>query len=346
MIDFVVVSGDLRPCVLDTQVKRGAELSTDHYLVVSWIRWQKKRRPERLGRPKRTVRVCWERLAEPSVRDVFNSHLRENFKHVQREVGDIESEWTMFSTSIVSAAARSCGRKVSGACRGSNPRTRWWIPEGRDAVKLKKESYQAWLACGTPEAANRYRQSKRAATRAVAEAKTRAREEFGEAMEKDYRLALKKSWQTIRRIGRGKQFSTGTMSVQVGGIHECPARWIGFGSSCYFFSLESKSWDEARKSCKANEADLVVINTVEEKTFLFEFRDKRVWIGLTDKVQEGTWIWVDGSPLTLQFWESGMPDSYRDEDCVEIRNTPGSWNDQSCEASLQWICEKKAPLYV
>ncbi|XP_023806966.1 C-type lectin domain family 17, member A-like [Oryzias latipes] len=129
-------------------------------------------------------------------------------------------------------------------------------------------------------------------------------------------------------------------------IHECPARWIGFGSSCYFFSLESKSWDEARKSCKANEADLVVINTVEEKTFLFEFRDKRVWIGLTDKVQEGTWIWVDGSPLTLQFWESGMPDSYRDEDCVEIRNTPGSWNDQSCEASLQWICEKKAPLYV
>nr|XP_054590348.1 uncharacterized protein LOC129154585 [Nothobranchius furzeri] len=37
MIDFVV-SADLRPHVLDTQVKRGAELSTDHYLVVSWLR--------------------------------------------------------------------------------------------------------------------------------------------------------------------------------------------------------------------------------------------------------------------------------------------------------------------
>uniref|UniRef100_A0A8C7WS17 C-type lectin domain-containing protein n=1 Tax=Oryzias sinensis TaxID=183150 RepID=A0A8C7WS17_9TELE len=46
------------------------------------------------------------------------------------------------------------------------------------------------------------------------------------------------------------------------------------------------------------------------------------------------------------FWESGMPDSYRDEDCVEIRKTPGFWNDQSCESPLQWICEKKAPLYV
>ncbi|KAL7881154.1 hypothetical protein SRHO_G00034080 [Serrasalmus rhombeus] len=33
MIDFVVVSSDLWPCVLDTRVKRGAELSTDHHLV-------------------------------------------------------------------------------------------------------------------------------------------------------------------------------------------------------------------------------------------------------------------------------------------------------------------------
>ncbi len=33
MIDFVVVSSDLRPYFLDTRVKRGVELSTDHHLV-------------------------------------------------------------------------------------------------------------------------------------------------------------------------------------------------------------------------------------------------------------------------------------------------------------------------
>ncbi|KAI3364547.1 hypothetical protein L3Q82_011336 [Scortum barcoo] len=111
MIDFVVVSSDLRPYVLDTRVKRGAELTTDHHLVVSWIRWQR-RKLDRLGRPKRIVRVCWERLAEPSVREVFNSHLRKSFSQIPREAGDIESEWTMFSASIVNAAVRSCGRKV------------------------------------------------------------------------------------------------------------------------------------------------------------------------------------------------------------------------------------------
>ena len=75
VIDFVVVSSDLQLYVLDTQVKRGAELSTDHNLVVSWIRWQG-RKLDRLDRHKYIVRVCWERLAEPSVREVFTSHLQ------------------------------------------------------------------------------------------------------------------------------------------------------------------------------------------------------------------------------------------------------------------------------
>ena len=95
MIDFIVVSSDLRPYVLDTRVKRGAELSTDHYLVVSWFRWRG-RMPVRPGKPKRVVRVCWERLAEEPVRRIFNSHLRLSFGHIPREAGDIESEWAIF----------------------------------------------------------------------------------------------------------------------------------------------------------------------------------------------------------------------------------------------------------
>ncbi|TWW77463.1 hypothetical protein D4764_12G0008530 [Takifugu flavidus] len=210
MIDFVVVSSDLRPHVLDTRVKRGAELSTDHHLVVSWLRWWG-RMPDRPGRPKRVVRVCWERLAESPVRRSFNSRLRESFDHVPGEAGDIESEWTMFRASIVEAADRCCGRKVVGACRGGNARTRWWTPAVRDAVKLKKESYRALLACGTPEAADGYRRAKRSAATAAAEAKTRAWEEFGEAMENDFRTASKRFWTTIRRLRGGKQCTVNTV---------------------------------------------------------------------------------------------------------------------------------------
>ncbi|KAI3353920.1 hypothetical protein L3Q82_005114 [Scortum barcoo] len=58
----------------------------------------------------------------------------------------------MFSASIVDAAVRSCGRKVSGACRGGNPEPGGGHLEVRDAVRLKKESYRTMLACGTPDA--------------------------------------------------------------------------------------------------------------------------------------------------------------------------------------------------
>ncbi|KAL0184942.1 hypothetical protein M9458_020638, partial [Cirrhinus mrigala] len=76
---------------------------------------------------------------------------------------------------------------------------------------LKKESYRAWLVRGTPEAAERYRWAKRTAARVVVEAKTRVWEEFGEAMEKDYRSASKRFWQTVRRLRRGKQCPTNTV---------------------------------------------------------------------------------------------------------------------------------------
>ncbi|KAI3357825.1 hypothetical protein L3Q82_016217 [Scortum barcoo] len=94
----------------------------------------------------------------------------------------------MFSASIVDAAVRSCGRKVSGACHGGNPRTRWWTPE------------LTW-----------YRQAKQAAARTVLEAKTWVWEGFGEAMEEDYRSASKRFWQTVRRLRRGKQYSANTV---------------------------------------------------------------------------------------------------------------------------------------
>ncbi|KAK3542618.1 hypothetical protein QTP86_031319, partial [Hemibagrus guttatus] len=121
------------------------------------------------------------------------------------------SEWTMFSSSIVDAAIRSCGRKVSGAGRGGNPRTQWWTLEVRDAVKLKKESYRAWLTRRTPEAAEAYRQAKQTTAVVVSEAKTRVWEEFGEAMEKDYRTASGNFWQTVTRLRRGKQLSANTV---------------------------------------------------------------------------------------------------------------------------------------
>uniref|UniRef100_A0AAZ1Y0W4 C-type lectin domain-containing protein n=2 Tax=Oreochromis aureus TaxID=47969 RepID=A0AAZ1Y0W4_OREAU len=121
----------------------------------------------------------------------------------------------------------------------------------------------------------------------------------------------------------------------------CPAGWSMFRCSCYLLSERSDSWHSARKHCTDQGADLVVIDSPEEQDFVTSFTQKETWIGLNDIEQEGTWKWVDGSPLTLQYWASHQPDDLLfSEDCAHIRYQETSWNDERCENSLQWVCEK------
>uniref|UniRef100_A0A4W5QPW2 C-type lectin domain-containing protein n=1 Tax=Hucho hucho TaxID=62062 RepID=A0A4W5QPW2_9TELE len=131
----------------------------------------------------------------------------------------------------------------------------------------------------------------------------------------------------------------------------CPEGWqIKLESSWYFLSTVKKSWRESRQDCLERGADLVIINSDKEQEFLFGF-NKRAWIGLTDSVTEGTWKWVDGTPLTTpRYWYLQQPDNGGDnpengeEDCVELNTETWrpvkAWNDLSCLHNRCWICEK------
>ncbi len=61
------------------------------------------------------------------------------------------------------------------------------------------------MAQGSPEAADRYREARRAAASAVAEVKIWVWEEFGKAMEKDFWFASRKFWQIVWWLGKRKQ---------------------------------------------------------------------------------------------------------------------------------------------
>ncbi|XP_045074859.1 CD209 antigen-like protein E [Coregonus clupeaformis] len=129
----------------------------------------------------------------------------------------------------------------------------------------------------------------------------------------------------------------------------CPEGWQKFESSWYFLSTETKTWKESREDCLVRGADLVIINSENEQEFVFNLSNG-VWIGLTDSVTEGTWRWVDGTPLTTpRYWSNHQPDNgggnpeYGEEDCVEIRKNQSpleAWNDKSCDRKHNWICEK------
>ncbi|XP_045073773.1 C-type lectin domain family 4 member E-like [Coregonus clupeaformis] len=125
----------------------------------------------------------------------------------------------------------------------------------------------------------------------------------------------------------------------------CPEGWRRFGCRCYYLSTEKKSWEESRQDCLERGADLVIINSEEEQAFINGFESvSYVWIGLTDSVTEGTWKWVDGTPLTTpSYWRSGEPGGGTYQNCGEIYYMSLGrrvWRDLGCSFSQEWICEK------
>ncbi|XP_026551938.1 C-type lectin domain family 17, member A-like [Pseudonaja textilis] len=123
----------------------------------------------------------------------------------------------------------------------------------------------------------------------------------------------------------------------------CPAHWMNFQNSCYFFSFKSKPWKIAQQFCEDEGANLVIVNSGIEQNFLVKHmgNDQVFWIGLTDTDKENHWIWVDNTTLSVSFWGKDEPNNAGSgEDCATLRFS-GKWNDVPCSRNELSICEKK-----
>uniref|UniRef100_A0A2K5XGC9 CD209 molecule n=1 Tax=Mandrillus leucophaeus TaxID=9568 RepID=A0A2K5XGC9_MANLE len=126
----------------------------------------------------------------------------------------------------------------------------------------------------------------------------------------------------------------------------CPWEWTFFQGNCYFMSNSQRNWHNSITACQEVGAQLVVIKSAEEQNFL-QLQSSRsnrfTWMGLSDLHHEGTWQWVDGSPLLpsfKQYWNKGEPNNIGEEDCAEFSGN--GWNDDKCNLAKFWICKKSA----
>ncbi|KAK6477356.1 CD209 antigen-like protein C isoform X1 [Huso huso] len=134
----------------------------------------------------------------------------------------------------------------------------------------------------------------------------------------------------------------------------CPQNWELFNGKCYYFSTDRMNWTSSRDNCTSLGGHLVIIDlfTVQRSlsdkaliiTQAYRYEEKSYWIGLTDAVTEGTWLWVDGTPLIgnvqAKFWvtrsDGKQPDDYKGEDpsgedCAQLqpqRNSYETWEQQ------------------
>uniref|UniRef100_A0A8D3B128 C-type lectin domain-containing protein n=2 Tax=Scophthalmus maximus TaxID=52904 RepID=A0A8D3B128_SCOMX len=133
----------------------------------------------------------------------------------------------------------------------------------------------------------------------------------------------------------------------------CLDGWMPFQSSCFRFFESAhhsdwRSWHDSRDYCRERKASLVVIESPEEQEFVSNhtkaYNDEKhgYWIGLSNKNEMGTWMWVDGSNVTVMYWMAEP--GYRQSCALSLpRADPrANWNKSSCDMQNLWICETRA----
>ncbi|XP_017164774.1 C-type lectin domain family 4 member G-like isoform X2 [Poecilia reticulata] len=128
----------------------------------------------------------------------------------------------------------------------------------------------------------------------------------------------------------------------------CRRGWTLFQHRCYLFHEDGWfTWQEARQLCQDRNADLVVIDNLEEQEFIsnrtdFYFDENHgYWLGLNQT--GGSWVWVDGRVDTLGFWMQ-KPFSFPGKNALLVpnRNPTTSWAEADSEFKNRFICEGKA----
>ncbi|XP_062283177.1 galactose-specific lectin nattectin-like, partial [Scomber scombrus] len=67
----------------------------------------------------------------------------------------------------------------------------------------------------------------------------------------------------------------------------------------------------------------------------------RAWIGIYDAIQEGKWLWTDGSTVGFTCWNRGEPNNQGGEHCTETNWNGATWNDAPCHLRKPFVCARK-----
>lgn len=147
----------------------------------------------------------------------------------------------------------------------------------------------------------------------------------------------------------------------------CLPGWTEHSSRCFFLSpAGDKEWEDARRECIRLGGDLAVVSDTKDQEFFTDHifqnigTNQSAWIGLTDMMREGTFVWVNGKTAGKTYWKPNEPNnamvswdkSQMGQDCVVIEPPKepkgdgaegwiNSWDDIICTGHRHYLCENK-----
>ncbi|KAH3858355.1 C-type lectin domain family 4 member G-like [Dreissena polymorpha] len=119
-----------------------------------------------------------------------------------------------------------------------------------------------------------------------------------------------------------------------------------YDNSIYFELNSTMNFSEGSRRCRQYGAHLPEVTTSGENSFLRNTfvgsrRGIRIFLGATDQLIEGHWIWeYTGQEVRYQDWNTGEPNNENGgEDCLEISYWNVRWNDARCTTNMTIVCE-------
>ena len=128
-----------------------------------------------------------------------------------------------------------------------------------------------------------------------------------------------------------------------GGGDECPGNIQGYtdmgelDGSKYYLSDDRENWNQASALTRNHDGYLASINNAAENTFLKERIDEIVLVGLTDKDNEGTFVWDSGEGLTYNNITGNNNSDRNDFSNMNFWN--GGWDFDNEQVSRRYIME-------
>ncbi|KAL4230752.1 Collectin sub- member 10 (C-type lectin) [Mactra antiquata] len=134
---------------------------------------------------------------------------------------------------------------------------------------------------------------------------------------------------------------------------KCPNGFVRHDDSCYIVAHDIADWPTALQYCEAYGAHLAFIESEREQTFVANHvksilssttSDRYFWIGGTDAVSEGEWVWALIVQPVIEYtnWSPGNPNDAnggKHQDCMAMYGATGQWDDGWCETEHNFICE-------